>query len=219
MIGGFQKTSLVDFPGLVSSTIFLRGCNMRCQYCHNRQLIDGPSEHIPFDNVLKYLEDRKGLIKGVCISGGEPTLSDLSFIKELKCIGLKIKMDTNGTNPDVIREVLPLVDYIAVDIKAPLEKYKEITQTKIDITKILETITIVKNIPHEFRTTIQPDLLSPDDIAKIAKIVQGSTLVLQNFRPAPDMFNPNLQKTYTRELAQKILERCEEYTPTFLRGF
>jgi len=220
MIGGLQKTSLIDFPGHICATIFLTGCNWRCQYCHNRQLAEGITEDIPIESVLAYLEKRKGLIQGVCISGGEPTLSDLSFLKDLKNLGLKIKLDTNGSNPDVVEKILPLLDYIAVDLKAPLNyKYELITQKKVDINSLKRTIAIAKTIPHEFRTTIQPDLLVPTDIVEIARITQGSPLVLQNFRPVADMFNPVLQKSYTKEQAEAILIQCQEYTPTSLRGF
>ena len=106
-----------------------------------------------------------------------------------------------------------------MDIKAPLDKYELITQKKIDTSKILSTISLLKSIQHEFRTTIQPDLLSPEDIVEIAKLVNDSKLVLQNFRPSPNMFNLDLKKSYSKEEALEILNQCQKYTKTSLRGF
>ena len=122
-IGGFMKQSFVDFPATIAAVIFTSGCNLNCWYCHNRQLIDGTQEEYTLEEILAFLESRKGFIDGVVISGGEPTLQPdlLDVILELKARGFKVKLDTNGTNPQVLRQVLPHLDYVAMDVKNSLK--------------------------------------------------------------------------------------------------
>ena len=124
-IGGFMKQSFVDFPATIAAVIFTSGCNLNCWYCHNRQLIDGTQEDYTLEEILEFLESRKGFIDGVVISGGEPTLQPdlLDVILNLKARGFKVKLDTNGTNPQVLRQVLPHLDYVAMDVKNSLKNY------------------------------------------------------------------------------------------------
>jgi pyruvate formate lyase activating enzyme len=190
IISGIQKNSFVDFPGKLSAVVFTPGCNMNCFYCHNRMLISsGNSEElVDEDSFLDMLSDRKGFLDGVVVSGGEPTLQkDLGdFIKKVKGLGYPVKLDTNGTNPKVIESLIDkgLVDYIAMDIKAPFDKYSEVCGTDVDIAGIKRSIEILKRgaVAYEFRTTVAPGL-NMDDICEIARSISGARLyVLQKCR-------------------------------------
>lgn len=198
-IRGLQKTSLLDFPGNVCATIFTGGCNLRCGYCHNRDLVCCPEKLPQYeeDQVLAFLQHGARRLDGVCISGGEPTLQpDLkAFITRIKAMGLLVKLDTNGTNPEMLKDLLPLLDYVAVDLKAPLEKYGLVVGTGVDPARIEETINILQaaQTPHEFRTTLVP-LLSHKDIKKIRKLIPKEPYVLQQFRPGPTLIDSSLNK-------------------------
>lgn len=186
---GLQKTTLIDFPGEVASTIFTFGCNLRCPYCHNPELLDKSKKPKPIEwiKILKFLEKRKKIIGGVCISGGEPLLHNEinKIIDEIHLLGLKVKIDTNGTFPERLKKINP--DYIAMDIKTSLEKYKLLGYTeKKDLNKlILESIEYIinSNIDHEFRTTAVPYLVEINDINKIANLLKNSKkYVITQFR-------------------------------------
>ncbi len=185
IISGIQKFSTLDFPDHLSCIVFIPYCNFRCKYCHNSEFVI-PSEiekiksiFIPEEIFFNFLKKRKGKIDGVVISGGEPTIqNDLKkFILKIKKLGFLIKLDTNGTNPDLIKDFLnnEIIDYIAMDVKAPLNKYKEIIGVDVDTELIRESINIIKssNIKHEFRTTVEKSLLNIDDIIEIGKLVSG----------------------------------------------
>lgn len=177
---GFEKNSFVDFPTLISSVVFTPGCNMNCWYCHNREIIHETNGIIDEKDVMDFLEERKGFIDGVVVTGGEPTMqTDLKeFIIKIKEMGLKIKLDTNGTDPKILQELLnlDLLDYVAMDIKAPFDKYNIITPCdKININDVKTSVSILKNskISYEFRTTFAPNLTNQDikqllkDISKV----------------------------------------------------
>jgi pyruvate formate lyase activating enzyme len=183
------KTSLVDYPGLISSVIFTQGCNMNCFYCHNKELIPLEKDS-KFDEaeILQWLEKRSSMLEGVVVTGGEPTLQrDLAdFLKSVKKLGLKTKLDTNGTQPVVLEKLLKeeLLDFIAMDIKAPLEKYSQICGKSFDKSSIEESLTLIRNakIDHEFRTTLAPGL-NPEDIRKIlTTIKEDKKYILQKCR-------------------------------------
>jgi pyruvate formate lyase activating enzyme len=189
-IAGLQKNSMVDFPGKISAVVFTQGCNMNCGYCHNRRLIKSTGENEIYDeeSVLAFLEKRRGLLDGVVVSGGEPTLQkDLRyFIERVRKMGYKIKLDTNGTNPECLRELIgsSLLDYVAMDIKAPLCKYGQICCSPVNIVKVTESIEILKSsfIEYEFRTTYTPEL-DDDDLRDISRIIKGAKkYVLQQYR-------------------------------------
>lgn len=187
-IGGIQKFSTVDYPGYVVASIFTIGCNMRCGYCHNPELVlpEQFAGELPTEEILAFLETRRGKLDGVAISGGEPTMQpDLpEFIQACKQMGYRIKLDTNGTNPEMIRRLIDnnLVDFIAMDIKGPLDKYSQIAARPIDITAICQSIALIKTIDHEFRTTIVRTQLTPEDFHSIGKLVNGAKrYALQNF--------------------------------------
>ncbi len=172
-IGGLLKFSMIDFPGYISAIVFTQGCNIRCRYCHNPELLPVQTEtDYSTEEILFYLEKRKNCLEGLVITGGEPTLQpDLKdFIIKVKALGYKIKIDTNGTNPGVIKELLDnrLADFIAMDIKAPFEKYSMICGP-VNIDKIKESMSLIINsgIPYQFRTTYDKEILNDADIEAI----------------------------------------------------
>jgi pyruvate formate lyase activating enzyme len=189
-IAGIQKNSFVDYPGRIAAVIFTAGCNLDCYYCHNRQLIDYKQKEVySREEVLELLEKRKRFLEGVVISGGEPTLQpDLcSFMLELKAMGYNVKLDTNGTNPSVVKELVheKAVDYLAMDIKAPLHMYDNICRVDVDTGAILKSVEFImgSGIEYEFRTTVAPQL-KPEHIVEIAStIIKGARMyVLQQYR-------------------------------------
>ncbi len=203
LIKGLQKHTVLDYPGKIAATIFLFGCSFRCPYCHNPELlIMEQAEKVKTyteQEILNFLEERKNFLEGVCISGGEPTLSrELpEFLKKIKELGYKIKLDTNGENPEMLKQLINenIVDYIAMDIKAPLHKYEKIINVKINIDNIKESISLVKNFPeHEFRTTAVPGLVSKEDIVEIGRFLKGARFFsIQQFR-AENCLDKNFNK-------------------------
>ena len=207
IIAGFQKVTMIDYPGTVASTVFLAGCNFRCPFCHNPELVvhgkwkvgeEGKVEK----EFFQYLKKRKGKIEGVCITGGEPTLWPelLDFMKKIKRRGFLVKLDTNGTRPDVVRQAIQekAVDYIAMDIKNHLGKYEKTVGTKVDKERIKLSVDLIRNsgLPYEFRTTVVPGLHTSKDFEKIAVWLKGSRLYsLQEFQD---------QKTLDPKLPEKI---------------
>jgi len=198
ILGGFQKLTLIDFPGKIAATVFTSGCSLRCPFCYNSELVlaEKIKEHpkIPEKEFFDFLMERKGMLEGICVTGGEPTLqNDLSdFAERIKKMGFSVKLDTNGTNPEMIKDLVKekLIDYVAMDIKAPLgakvQSYDEVTGTKADLSKIKESIDIIKNsgLDYEFRTTVVPVFHKKEDIIQIAKEISPSrAYFLQNFRP------------------------------------
>lgn len=179
-IGGIVKFSTVDYPGYAVASIFTIGCNMRCGYCHNPELVlpEQYADTIPENEILAFLQTRRGLLDGVAISGGEPTIQpDLpTFITKIKAMGFRVKLDTNGTNPIMLRQLIKakLVDFVAMDIKGPLDKYQQIAARPVDTQAIQESVTLIKTIPHEFRTTIVAGQLAADDFQDIGKLVSGA---------------------------------------------
>lgn len=188
-IGGFQKMTMLDFPGKVACTIFTYGCNFRCPFCHNASLVTDAPEFFSEDEVLSYLSKRAGILDGVCISGGEPLLQKdiFEFIKKVKDKGLLVKLDTNGAFPDKLKYSIDegLVDYVAMDIKNSKEKYgSTVGVDDFDITPIEKSVEILLSgkIDFEFRTTITRELHTEDDIRKIVSWIKGAPkYFLQNF--------------------------------------
>lgn len=217
-IGGFQKSSLIDYPEKISAIVFTQGCNFRCPYCHNPELTTGKSEEergksSEIKEILVFLKTRVGKLDGVVITGGEPTLyKDLpEFIRQIKDLGFLVKLDTNGTNPEMLQDLIDkkLIDYVAMDIKAPIEKYSEVICAKVDTGKVLESIEILKKseIEHEFRTTVVKSQLSVDDFEKMGEMIKGSgKYYLQKFVPTKTLnrFYMN-QTTYSDEEFEPIV--------------
>ncbi|MFA5211125.1 MAG: anaerobic ribonucleoside-triphosphate reductase activating protein [Patescibacteria group bacterium] len=189
-IGGLQKTSLIDYPEKIAAIVFTQGCNFRCPYCHNPELVKKElfNQNISEKEIFDFLENKKGKLDAVSITGGEPTLQiDLyDFIKKVKEMDFKVKLDTNGSNFEVLKKLIDekLVDYIAMDIKAPLEKYEEVVRMKVNLENIKKSIELIINsdIESEFRTTIVKSLLNFEDFEKIGELVKGASYyVVQKF--------------------------------------
>jgi pyruvate formate lyase activating enzyme len=191
-IAGLQKVSLIDYPGKISATVFTQGCNFRCPYCHNPELVDPEryQECLLEDEIFSYLEKRRGKLQAVVITGGEPTIqSDIvSFAQRIKAMGYLIKLDTNGSQPEVLKGLIDhkLLDYIAMDIKGPIGKYAAVTRAPVKGKTIREGIEIIKasGINCEFRTTIVKSQLEEADILAIGTLIKNAPLyVLQRYVP------------------------------------
>lgn len=192
IISGIQKTSLIDYPRKICTVLFTRGCNFSCGFCHNPELVIPKkfASKIPNKEILSFLESRTRKIDAVTITGGEPTLhKDLpDFIEKIKDMGYSVKLDTNGSNPKMLSNLLRrnLIGYIAMDIKNSPRKYKKTTSSGVSFQKIKRSVEIIKNssIPYEFRTTVIPTLHDKKSFEDIGKWLKGSKLlILQNFRP------------------------------------
>ena len=223
-IAGFQKLTLLDYPSKVACIIFTQGCNYKCPYCQNSGLIDHSNEDlIDEEEIFNYLDKRKGVIDGIVISGGEPTIQkDLkSFMKKVKDKGFLIKLDTNGSNPNLVEEVINegLVDYIAMDIKNILEEYKDVTDVNPNINNLRRSIEILKNsnIEHEFRTTIIRNIHDISKILKICEYVDGDRLYLQNFVQSENVLGKYL-KPFTDEELVEIKKELERFPNVKIRG-
>jgi len=209
---GIEKSSFIDYPNNICSVIFTGGCNFRCSYCHNSSAVNNIGDRIDEEEVINFFKKRKKFVDALCISGGEPTLqNDLyKFICRVKEEGFLIKLDTNGTNPNLLRRLIDekLIDYVAMDIKAPLYKYSSVTQTNINLHDIEESINILleNKVDYEFRTTICKELLNVEDIKTIANELKGcKTYVLQNFRDGETVLGgKNKFTSYKTEELQEI---------------
>jgi pyruvate formate lyase activating enzyme len=191
-VKGWVKSSLVDFPGRIAASQFSGGCNFRCPNCHNADLVLHPNQLPDLDEeeIWTFLEQRRGLLDGVVLSGGEPTLQpDLpAFIGRLRQLGFLVKLDTNGYLPDLLETTIAdrTVDYIAMDVKAPLTKYAQATGIEVDATRIARSIDLLRGseIEYEFRTTVVPGILDEDDIVRIGQRIAGArAYYLQQFVP------------------------------------
>ena len=201
-ICGLQKLTLIDFPGRLAATIFLCSCNFRCPWCYSRELVL-PEEierqpKILETELIVFLKERKGTLEGIVVCGGEPTIhKELpDFIGKIKKLGYLVKLDTNGSNPEMLKKLIDekLIDYVAMDIKLSKEKYREILE--VDVDSIENSIKILKdsNIDHEFRTTVVPTILDKEDVVKIAKwLSPAKKYYLQNFRPEKTI-DPKFEK-------------------------
>ena len=219
-IGGLQRISLIDYPGMICAIVFLEGCNFRCPYCHNPELVDPClfRTSVKESDALEFLETRKGKLDAVSITGGEPTIQSnlAAFIRKIRKMGFAVKLDTNGSHPHIIKNLLTenLLDYIAMDIKAPLGKYKEIVSAQVNTDFIRESIGSILNakIPCEFRTTIVQSQLDEEDVRKIADMISGaSKYVLQKFMPTKTLDNKFLKEQSWSDVRlqniKKILEK------------
>lgn len=222
LIGGLKKTSLLDYPDKISAIVFMQGCNFNCGYCHNPGLLSKISKNDIYstDVFFEFLNKRKGKLDGVVITGGEATLQpDLKpFIQSIKNMGFLVKLDTNGYKPDILENLLAdnLLDYIAMDIKAPLEKYSSIVRIDTDVSKIQKSIDIImsSNVDYEFRTTVLSSMLSFEDFEKIAVLIKGAKkYYLQKFAAESEINDMNLfnNKTYSDEEFFKLKSMLNKY--------
>lgn len=228
IIYGLNKTTLLDYPGRIAASVFLGNCNFRCAFCQNSSLVLHPESQpaIPEEEVLSFLKKRKNILQGVCITGGEPTLSpDLPlFLTKIKAIGLPVKLDTNGYLPDVLQNLISdqLIDMAAMDIKNSLSGYASITGLEqIDLTRIQTSAFLLMqgNIPYEFRTTVVKEYFNEQTFEEIGSWLKGAKCYyLQCFQDSGSVLTPNLSAPSEKELEhyRKILLK---YMPSVsLRG-
>jgi len=219
-IGGFQKTSLLDYPKKISTIIWTVGCNFRCPFCYNKDIVQGNVELVPEEEIFDYLKKRKEMIEALVITGGEPLMhKDITdFCKKVKQLGYLIKIDTNGTFPDRLKQLIDekLVDYIAMDVKAPQAKYDTLTGVKTPIKKIKRSINIIKksNVDYEFRTTFISKYLNEKDIIEVAKWLEGAnSYFIQQFKNNVPMISKELEfvKPYNKEEIINLIGKIKPY--------
>lgn len=219
-IHGFQKMTLLDFPGRVACTVFTGGCNLRCPFCHNALLVTKltGTDIIPAESVFSYLEKRKGVLDGVAITGGEPLLQPdiASFIRKIKNMGYAVKLDTNGAYPAKLRDLVEegIVDYVAMDVKNCKEKYGEtVGIPNFDVSKIEESIKFLMSgkVDFEFRTTVVKEFHTVEDIEKLSEWINGAPkYYLQNFTDSGNLIGENLHEC-GKETLQKMREAAQKY--------
>lgn len=217
LIAGFNKTSFVDYPGKLCAVVFTPACNYDCWYCHNRHILRTYGLHpIPEADVLTHLEKRKGLLEGLTVTGGEPTLQkDLpDFLRKVKALGYAVKLDTNGSRPEVVKKLLEesLLDYIAMDIKAPLEQYERITRVKTDAAPLRESIALMlqAGIGYEFRTTFAPTLTQEDILALCDDITGAQSYWLQQYRLPEEADGQPRLAPHPKELVLDTAEKVKQ---------
>lgn len=212
-IGGYQKLTLIDFPGTLATTVFTIGCNFRCHFCHNPELVLGGAnllsgtENKIEQEFFAFLDKRKNKLEGVCITGGEPTLQPdlIEFIKKVRAMGFLIKLDTNGARSDVLKKLLDLklLDFVAMDIKNKLEKYNETVGAKVDTERIKLSVDLIMHsrVPYEFRTTVVPGIHEEKDFMEIAKWLSGAqAYYLQEYREDVILNKELKQKTKNKKI-------------------
>ena len=215
-IGGFQKTSLLDYPDRISAIVWTSGCNFRCPFCYNKKLAIGTAELFPEDEILSFLSKRKHLLDAVVISGGEPLLHDdlIDFIHRIKNLHLLVKIDTNGGFPDKLDDLLEhhLIDYV----KAPKKKYHQLSGSKVDISEIEKSIDLIKTRApaYEFKTTFIPGILIKEDIVEIGKWLNGAeTYFLQQFKRLLPLVSKDLETAvpYPKEYVYETLAAIKPF--------
>ncbi|MBR3436466.1 MAG: anaerobic ribonucleoside-triphosphate reductase activating protein [Lachnospiraceae bacterium] len=224
-ISGFQKMTLLDFPGQVAATVFTGGCNLRCPFCHNALLVTelNETEEYSEDFIISYLEKRRGVLDGLAITGGEPLLQkDIrAFIERVRHLGYKVKLDTNGCYPDKLKDLVArnLVDYVAVDVKNSKERYAETVGVPgFSLEPVEETVSFLKKglVPYEFRTTVVDEFHTLEDILKIGEWIDGADAwFLQNFVDSGNLIGEDLHAApreflfAMREEGRKYVRKCE----------
>jgi pyruvate formate lyase activating enzyme len=218
---GLQKISLIDYPNKVASVLYTPGCNLRCPFCHNWRIAVDPKPPFLQENVaLEILEKRKKYVDAIVVTGGEPTMhKELpKFLAKLKARGFLVKLDTNGFYPDVLEECLPYVDYVALDVKTSLDKYKQLGAK--DTAGLMLTVEILKTgkVPFEFRTTVVPEVVTAGDITRIGEVVKGAkTHAFQQFVPQ-DTLDKRFEtlKPYAPETIAEFAENMKQYAENVL---
>lgn len=227
LILGLQKLTLLDYPGRTACTVFTGGCNFRCPFCHNAPLVIPGREQEPYteEEVLSYLKKRAGLLDGVCVTGGEPTLQeDLeAFLRQVKALDYPVKLDTNGSRPEALRALLRqgLLDYVAMDVKSSPEEYARACGVPVDLEKVNESIDLLLSgcVDYEFRTTVVAGLHTPQIIEQTARRIAGAKrYFLQAFVDSGDLITPGWH-TLSREEMEACAQAARKYVPTVgLRG-
>jgi pyruvate formate lyase activating enzyme len=220
-IVGVQRLSVIDYPGKLCATMFTGGCNFRCPYCYNVDMVMGHEgmEKIPEQEFIELVRGRLGFLDSVCVTGGEPTIHKMlpGFLRRVKEIGALVKLDTNGSRPRMLRTLLDrgLLDYIAMDVKAPLDRYAEVARYRVKGETIARSIQMVRRsgVDHEFRTTVVPGILDGDGLEEIARTLAGSKrYFLQQFRPGRTLC-PEFQDVapYSLEELEGFRDRVAPY--------
>lgn len=219
-IRGFNKTTLLDYPGHVAATVFTGGCNFRCPFCHNADLVLNPESQplVPEEEVLSHLKKRRGILEGVCITGGEPTLQpDLpDFIRKIRELGYLVKLDTNGYRPEVLMSLLTedMLDYVAMDVKASPDNYQKASGCPgLDFSRIEESIALLKEckIPYEFRTTVVQGIHTVQEFDAIGRLLEGSrAYYLQAFRENENVIQEGF-RAFPEEIMEEITEKAGKY--------
>lgn len=227
-ICGFQKMTMLDYPGKVACTVFTGGCNFRCPFCHNATLVTDIDENAVFseDEIISYLNKRKGIIDGVCITGGEPLLQkDIGdFLIKVKATGMPVKLDTNGSYPEKLRELVNegLVDYVAMDIKNSKEKYSlTVGLSGYDIGKVEESVKFLMSdaVDYEFRTTVVREYHTAEDIVEISKWIAGAKrYFLQGFVDSGNLIGSGMSALKPQEMVDFCTKAQELVPNTVLRG-
>ena len=225
-IAGLQKLTMLDYPSKLACIIFTQGCNLRCSYCQNSSLIKIKGDvEIPEEEIFEFLESRKKYLDGVVITGGEPTIhKDLpEFIKKIKDLGYSVKLDTNGTNPVMLKELIKkkLVDYVAMDVKNVLNEYENVVKVKINIGSIKKSISLLKQgkVKHEFRMTIIKNIHDIFKIVEVQELIgKDEVLFLQNFEDSEDVLDKTLESFSKAELINIQKELKERFPNTIVRG-
>ena len=228
MIKGLQTLTLLDYPGKVACTVFTGGCNFRCPFCHNGGIVLNPGAEpsIPAEKVFDLLKKRRGVLEGVCITGGEPTLWKglWDFAREIKAMGYSVKLDTNGTNPELMHKLIlaGVVDYVAMDIKNSPDKYAETIGVKgFNIQPVKDSVRLLLQgtAGYEFRTTVVKGMHTPQDIVEIGKWIQGAEkYFIQPYRDSDLVIDRSCERHSDEEL-QALLAAAREYVPAAeLRG-
>jgi pyruvate formate lyase activating enzyme len=220
-IKGIEKFSSRDFPGHISSTVFLGGCTFRCPYCHNADLVLRPEsiQTTPVDFFLSYLDGRKGWLEGICLTGGEPLLHEdvEDLIRVVRERGLLVKLDTNGSFPARLEGLIAdgLVDWVAMDIKAPLERYREVTRSNVDVERIVRSVDLLRSsgVKHTFRTTVVPGLVGKEDVVKIGEWLHGAgRYFIQQFVPQTTLDPAYMGvKPFSRAELEEIVAAARPY--------
>lgn len=227
LILGLQKLTLLDYPGRTACTVFMGGCNFRCPFCHNAPLVIPGREQEPYteEEVLSYLKKRAGLLDGVCVSGGEPTLQEGldAFLRQVKALDYQVKLDTNGSRPEALRALLRqgLADYVAMDVKSSPEEYARACGVPVDLEKVNESIDLLLSgcVDYEFRTTVVAGLHTPQIIEQTARRIAGAKrYFLQAFVDSGDLITPGWH-ALSREEMERCAQVARKYVPTVgLRG-
>jgi pyruvate formate lyase activating enzyme len=217
-ICGLQKTTLVDYPKKIACTIFIYGCNFRCGFCHNPELVTEKNENIFSEKeILDFLEKRKKYLEGICITGGEPLLTlEKNFLREIKKLGYLIKIDTNGSFPEKLKEIIDeeLVDFVAMDIKSSKERYKEFINADINLEKIEESIRLISKLEdYEFRTTVIENMHDLEEMKKISKwlnslIGKPKKYSLQAFKNSGKVLDEKFK--YKKDTSEKFIKEIKE---------
>lgn len=220
-IGGWHKVSLMDFPERIASVIFTNGCVFRCHFCYNTGLVCPPWKvSIDEEEIFSYLKRRQGILEGIVITGGEPTVQSdlLHFIARVHSLGYEVKVDTCGYLPEVVKDIIAsgMVQYIAMDIKAPLSKYSDLVGVFVDTAKIVKSIQLIlhSGIPYEFRSTLIEGIHNESDILEMAQLIQGARqYFLQQFQATSPLIDPQFsaRQAPARVFLEDMALKCKEY--------